>query len=86
MGTTFDDYIPLLPAKVSQHGVDAMNGVRDQDAFIQVGADESCDSLTALCQRRAIFQSHELVRVGLDLVRYGFAGLYDWSRNGPIRS
>lgn len=69
LNPTFDNDIPLLPAKIPQHSVYAVNGIWDQDAFVHACTDEPRDPLAASSQVRAIVQPHKLVRVCLNLVR-----------------
>ena len=63
-----------------------MNSVRNQDAFFYVCANEPCDLLTTAGPESPVFQSHELVWVTFNLVRYGFTGLNDEGRYGTVRA
>jgi len=63
-----------------------MNGVGNQDTFVYVCANEPCDPLATLVQESPVFQSHKLVRVTFDLIRYGFAGLDDGGGHGAVRA
>ena len=63
-----------------------MNGVGDQDTLVYVCTNEPCDPLATLVQESPVFQSHELVWVTFNLVRYSFAGLDDGGGHGTVRA
>jgi len=51
-----------------------------------VCTNEPCDLLATLGPESTVFQSHELVRVALNLICYSFTGLNDGDGYGAIRS
>lgn len=63
-----------------------MSSIRNQDTFIYIRSNEICDPLAAVDPTRFVGQSHKPVRISLDLIRYGFAGLRDGNRRSPIRA
>jgi len=61
-----------------------MSSVWNQDAFIYASADKIRDPLATADPERCICQSHKLVRVALNLVRYSSTSLGDGDGYGPV--